>query len=65
MSSIDSLPDCESCSADDTLSVVALEGSVRRCVCSCCGKVCRVNANGAVVWEARQTDVGGQVIDGL
>jgi len=59
-----SLCDCPHCDADDTLSVVALEGSVRRCVCSCCGKVCRVNALGAVVWPERQTDVGGQVIDG-
>ncbi len=44
------LPDCPSCDARATLNAVHSEGKgILVCVCSCCGKQCRVNEFGEIV----------------
>jgi hypothetical protein len=59
------LPDCPhpGCDANQTLSAFRSEPrGVRVCVCSCCGKECRVDAAGAVVWLPDVRDVQGVVM---
>ena len=48
------LPDCPSCDASATLDAVHSEGrGIIVCICSCCGKQCRVNADNKVVHKER------------
>lgn len=64
------LPDCphRGCDANQTLEAVESEGrGVKVCVCNCCGKTCRVNADGEVIWPVvrdPKADVWGNQIDG-
>ena len=59
------LPDCPSCSAADTLKAVSRDAQtdVTLAECSCCSKVCRVDARGRVLRYVER-DVSGVVIDG-
>ena len=57
--------DCPHCSAANTLTKVRVEpNGVLVCLCSCCAKLCRVNAEGAVIHTPDKRDVNGTVMDG-
>lgn len=57
------LPDCPHCDSNATLEAVESEGrGVKLCAWTCCGKTCRVNADGVVVWTADVRDVSGNVM---
>jgi hypothetical protein len=53
------LPDCPACHAAETLEAVAPADArgLRLCECSCCSKICRVDAAGEVVKKSILYDV--------
>lgn len=61
------LPDCPhpGCDAAQTLEVIWTEMGARHCVCTCCGKPCRVDYRGGVHRDERtRRDVSGNPIEG-
>jgi hypothetical protein len=58
-------PDCPSCDATKTLSIVGVDARlVFTYFCSCCGKQHHFAANTVLIDYEPQTDVSGRVIDG-
>ncbi len=56
------MPQCPYCDAADTLKAERVEGNgVFVCVCTCCAKQCRVNADGVVIHSDKR-DLGGIVM---
>lgn len=57
------LPDCPYCDSTATLERIDREGrGVTRCLCSCCGKTCQVDADGVVVPPKDVRDTNGVVM---
>jgi Zn ribbon nucleic-acid-binding protein len=58
------LPDCPQCNATSTLMPARVEPrGVKVCSCSSCGTTCRVNADGAVIHESRESPTPAERLD--
>ena len=55
------LPDCIFCDANQSLQAERVEpNGVLVCLCSCCAKQCRVNADGLVIHTPDARDASGR-----